>query len=115
MSPRSVVRFLAESIGRECRVATVNKTTIRQRESNVAERSKATNKTGSPIVSMNPVDQETTRLNNGFLSTFQRKRRHLFRVDLKIERVVSLPYANGKFFFKIRLLNGGHHVYTCVK
>lgn len=50
---------------------------------------------------------------NGLLSTFNRKRRHLFDVDLKVERVLSLPYASGKFFFKIRLLNGGNHVYTC--
>ncbi|CAF1219291.1 unnamed protein product [Adineta steineri] len=49
----------------------------------------------------------------GLLSTFNRKRRHTFDVDLKVERVLSLPYANGKFFFKIRLLNGGNHIYTC--
>ncbi len=47
------------------------------------------------------------------LSTFNRKRRHIFDVDLNVERVLSLPYASGKFFFKIRLLNGGNHVYTC--
>ena len=50
---------------------------------------------------------------NGLLSTFNRKRRHVFDVNLKVERVLSLPYASGKFFFKIRLLNGGNHVYTC--
>ncbi len=50
---------------------------------------------------------------SGILSTFNRKRRHTFDVDLKVERVLSLPYASGKFFFKIRLLNGGNHVYTC--
>jgi hypothetical protein len=50
---------------------------------------------------------------NSILSTFNRKRRHTFAVDLKVERVLSLPYASGKFFFKIRLLNGGNHVYTC--
>jgi hypothetical protein len=50
---------------------------------------------------------------SGILSTFNRKRRHTFDVDLKVERVLSLPYASGKFFFKIRLLHGGNHVYTC--
>jgi hypothetical protein len=50
---------------------------------------------------------------SSILSTFNRKRRHTFAVDLKVERVLSLPYASGKFFFKIRLLNGGNHVYTC--
>jgi hypothetical protein len=50
---------------------------------------------------------------NSILSTFNRKRRHTFDVDLKVERVVSLPYATGKFFFKIRLLNGGNHISTC--
>lgn len=50
---------------------------------------------------------------NSILSTFNRKRRHTFDVDLKVERVVSVPYASGKFFFKIRLLTGGNHVYTC--
>lgn len=50
---------------------------------------------------------------SSLLSTFNRKRRHTFAVDLNVERVVSLPYASGKFFFKIRLLNGGNHVYTC--
>ncbi|CAF4678052.1 unnamed protein product, partial [Rotaria sp. Silwood2] len=50
---------------------------------------------------------------NSLLSTFNRKRRHTFDVDLKVERVLSLPYASGKFFFKIRLLNGGNHVYIC--
>ena len=50
---------------------------------------------------------------NSLLSTFKRKRRHTFDVDIKVERVLSLPYASGKFFFKIRLLNGGNHVYTC--
>lgn len=50
---------------------------------------------------------------NSLLSTFNRKRRHTFDVDLKVERVLSLPYQSGKFFFKIRLLNGGNHVYTC--
>jgi hypothetical protein len=50
---------------------------------------------------------------NSILSTFNRKRRHTFDVDLKVERVLSLPYATGKFFFKIRLLNGGNHIYTC--
>ena len=50
---------------------------------------------------------------SGILSTFNRKRRHTFDVDLHVERVVSLPYASGKFFFKIRLLHGGNHVYTC--
>ncbi|CAM2715223.1 unnamed protein product [Rotaria socialis] len=50
---------------------------------------------------------------NSLLSTFNRKRRHTFDVDIKVERVLSLPYASGKFFFKIRLLNGGNHVYTC--
>jgi hypothetical protein len=50
---------------------------------------------------------------SSLLSTFNRKRRHIFDVDLKVERVLSLPYASGKFFFLIRLLNGGHHLYTC--
>ena len=50
---------------------------------------------------------------NSLLSTFNRKRRHMFDVDLNIERVLSLPYASGKFFFKIRLRNGGNHVYIC--
>ncbi len=50
---------------------------------------------------------------SGILSTFNRKRRHTFDVDLNVERVLSLPYASGKFFFKIRLLNGGNHVYIC--
>ncbi len=35
---------------------------------------------------------------SGILSTFNRKRRHTFDVDLKIKRVLSLPYASGKFF-----------------
>ncbi|UJR24720.1 hypothetical protein I4U23_006093 [Adineta vaga] len=55
----------------------------------------------------------TTKSTSSILSTFNRKRRHTFDVDLKVERVLSLPYACGKFFFKIRLLNGGNHVYTC--
>ncbi|CAF1053230.1 unnamed protein product [Adineta ricciae] len=50
---------------------------------------------------------------SSLLSTFNRKRRHTFDVDLKVDRVLSLPYASGKFFFKIRLLSGGNHVYTC--
>jgi len=54
-----------------------------------------------------------TKGSTGFLSSFNRRRRHLFDVDLKVERVVSLPFATGRFFFKIRLLNGGNHVYTC--
>lgn len=53
------------------------------------------------------------KVTSGILSTFNRKRRHTFDVDLKVERVLSLPYASGKFFFKIRLLNGGNHIYTC--
>ncbi len=53
------------------------------------------------------------KVTSGILSTFNRKRRHIFDVDLKVERVVSLPYASGKFFFKIRLLHGGNHVYIC--
>ena len=49
---------------------------------------------------------------SGILSTFNRKRRHTFDVDLKVERVLSLPYASGNFL-QIRLLHGGNHVYTC--
>jgi hypothetical protein len=50
---------------------------------------------------------------SGILSKFNRKRRHTFDVDLKVKRVLSLPYASGTFFFfKIRFLNGGNHVYT---
>ena len=61
---------------------------------------------------INPNEINSTKISHGLLSTFNRKRRHTFNVDLKIERVLSLPYANGRFFFKIRLLNGGHHTYT---
>ncbi|CAF0843924.1 unnamed protein product [Didymodactylos carnosus] len=49
---------------------------------------------------------------SNFLS-FQKKKRFLFNVELEIIRVVSMPYNGGKFFFKIRLLNGGNHTYTC--
>jgi hypothetical protein len=59
------------------------------------------------------INNSNEKGSSGILSTFNRKRRHTFDVDLKVERVLSLPYASGKFFFKIRLLNGGNHVYTC--
>ncbi len=59
------------------------------------------------------INNSNEKATSGILSTFNRKRRHTFDVDLKVERVLSLPYASGKFFFKIRLLNGGNHVYTC--
>jgi len=55
---------------------------------------------------------EIVRSSQSFLSTFNRKRRHTFDVELKVVRVLSLPYSNGKFFFKIRLLNGGNHVFV---
>ncbi|CAF1239132.1 unnamed protein product [Rotaria sordida] len=61
----------------------------------------------------NPNETVNGKGTNSLLSTFNRKRRHTFDVDLKVERVLSLPYASGKFFFKIRLLNGGNHIYTC--
>lgn len=55
---------------------------------------------------------DVVRASPSFLSTFNRKRRHTFDVDLKVERLLSLPYSSGKFFFKIRLLNGGNHVFV---
>lgn len=55
---------------------------------------------------------EIVRSSQSFLSTFNRKRRHTFDVELKVVRVLSLPYSSGKFFFKIRLLNGGNHVFV---
>ncbi len=36
----------------------------------------------------------------GILSKFNRKHRHMFDVDLKVKRVLSLPYASGTFFFQ---------------
>jgi len=61
-----------------------------------------------------PQSQHWSTKNIGnLLSSFNKKRRHLFEVKLQIIRVVSLPYNGGKFFFKIRLLNGGNHIKIC--
>jgi hypothetical protein len=72
----------------------------------------------SNLTDQNKIMNNSNEMINGKGSTsilpiFNRKRRHTFDVDLKVERVLSLPYASGKFFFKIRLLDGGNHVYTC--
>jgi len=37
---------------------------------------------------------------SGILSKFNRKRRHTFDVDLKVKRVLSLPYVSGTFCFQ---------------